>query len=108
MDFGDLLIALFVFVGGLVVIGASVIAYVMWRFRVPPRGVVAMVGALVYLATPIDVLPEALLGPLGLVDDAGVVASAVIFVYKLVTARNMLRDADVSLPGRSSRTRPLK
>ena len=108
MDFGDLLIALFVFVGGLVVIGVSVIAYVMWRFRVPPRGVVAMVGALVYLATPIDVLPEALLGPLGLVDDAGVVASVAIFVYKLATARNMLRDADVSLPGRSSRIRPLK
>lgn len=108
MDFGDLLIALLVFVGGLVLIGAGVIGYVMWRFRVPPRGVVAMVGALVYLATPIDVVPEVLLGPLGLVDDAGVVAGAAIFVYKLVTARNMLRDADVSLSGRSSRTRPLK
>jgi hypothetical protein len=108
VDFGDLLIALLVIVGGLVLIGAGVIAFVMWRFRVPPRGVVAMVGALVHLASPIDVLPEALLGPLGLVDDAGVVTGVAFFVYKLVTARRMLLDAGVPLPGRSSRTRPLK
>jgi uncharacterized membrane protein YkvA (DUF1232 family) len=34
-----------------------------------------MIGALVYLASPIDVLPEAMLGPLGLLDDAGAVTA---------------------------------
>jgi hypothetical protein len=49
----------------------AVIGFVMWRYRIPPRGLVAMIGALVYLASPIDVLPEVILGPIGLLDDAG-------------------------------------
>jgi hypothetical protein len=48
----------------------------------PPRGLIAMIGAVVYLASPIDVLPEVMLGPLGLLDDAGAVTAAAIFVYK--------------------------
>ena len=42
-----------------------------WRYRIPPRGPIAMIGTLVYLASPVDVLPEVMLGPLGLLDDAG-------------------------------------
>ena len=64
----------------------------MWRFKIPPRGLVAMLGALAYLALPVDVVPEALLGPLGLVDDTGVVAVVAIWVYKLVKARQKLVD----------------
>lgn len=79
-----------------------VIGYVMWRFRVPPRGLVAMGAAALYLISPIDLLPEAILGPLGLVDDAGVVAAVVLFVYKLVQARKILVDGGVRL-GRSER-----
>jgi uncharacterized membrane protein YkvA (DUF1232 family) len=54
-----------------------------------------MIGALVYLASPIDVLPEAMLGPLGLLDDAGAVTAAAVFVYKLVTVKRRLQDAGV-------------
>ena len=68
---------------------------VMWRYRIPPRGLPAMIGALVYLASPIDVLPEVMLGPLGLLDDAGAVTAAAIFVYKLATAKRRLQDAGV-------------
>ncbi|QCW52674.1 DUF1232 domain-containing protein [Nocardioides dongxiaopingii] len=67
----------------------------MWRYRVPPRGVVAMVGGLVYLASPVDVLPEAILGPLGLVDDAGVLTGVAIFVYKLVQVRQRLERSGI-------------
>lgn len=39
-----------------------------------PTQLALMLGALVYLVSPLDALPEALLGPLGLLDDAVVVA----------------------------------
>ena len=61
----------------------------------PPRGLIAMIGAVVYLASPIDVLPEVMLGPVGLLDDAGAVTAAAIFVYKLATAKRRLQDAGV-------------
>jgi uncharacterized membrane protein YkvA (DUF1232 family) len=95
VDFSDLLVALLVVLAVLVLAGVGVVVFVAWRYQVPPRGIVAMVGALVYLGSPIDVLPEAVLGPLGLVDDGGVVTAAAFFVYKLVTARRMLQDAGV-------------
>jgi uncharacterized membrane protein YkvA (DUF1232 family) len=90
MELHDLVVATLVVVGALLVIGLAVIGLVMWRYKIPPRGVVAMFGALFYLVLPVDVLPEALLGPLGLVDDAGLVAGVSLWVYKLVKARQKL------------------
>ena len=74
------------------------------RYRIPPRGLVAMGGAALYLISPIDLVPEAVLGPLGLVDDAGVTVAVVLFVYKLVKARRILADG-VDL-GRLGRAKP--
>jgi uncharacterized membrane protein YkvA (DUF1232 family) len=95
MDVSDLITLVLVVLGGLFLLGVAVIVFVMWRFKVPPRGLAAMVGALVYLASPVDVLPEIVLGPLGLVDDAGVVTVVGIWVYRLVQARRVLREAGV-------------
>jgi uncharacterized membrane protein YkvA (DUF1232 family) len=92
-------------VGVLALVVTLVIGYVMWRYRIPPRGLVAMGGAAVYLLSPVDVVPEVVLGPLGLADDAGVVAAAVLFVYKLVKARRILADGGVD-PGRLLRRPP--
>ncbi|WP_211357299.1 YkvA family protein [Nocardioides rubriscoriae] len=105
MDVSDLLTLVLVVLGVLFLLGVAVIVYVMWRYRVPPRGLAAMVGALVYLASPVDVLPEVVLGPLGLVDDAGVVTVVGIWVYTLVQARRILRDAGVR-PARAPRSAP--
>ena len=91
----DPLTLVLVLLGGLALLGVAVIGFVMWRYRVPPRGLIAMVGSLVYLASPVDVLPEIVLGPLGLLDDAGAVTAAAIFVYKLVTVRRRLQEAGV-------------
>ncbi|WP_214404502.1 YkvA family protein [Pseudonocardia lacus] len=95
-------------VGVLALLVVLVIAYVMWRYRIPPRGLIAMGAAALYLISPIDVVPEMVLGPLGLVDDAGVAAAVVLFVYKLVKARRILADAgvDVTELGKRSRRRP--
>jgi uncharacterized membrane protein YkvA (DUF1232 family) len=91
----DLLRAVLITLGVLVLLGLALVAFLMWRFKIPPRGVVAMLGALAYLALPVDVVPEALLGPLGLVDDTGVVAAVAIWVYRLVKARQKLVEGGV-------------
>ena len=83
-------------------IAALLIAFLMWRYRLPPRALFAMVGALIYLVSPIDVLPEVLLGPIGLLDDAGVTAGTAIFIYKLIQTRKRLIEAGVMGPGVSA------
>jgi uncharacterized membrane protein YkvA (DUF1232 family) len=98
VDLGDFVRTALIVVGVLVVVGLLVVAFLMWRFKIPPRGVVAMLGALAYLALPVDVLPEALLGPFGLVDDTGVLAAVAVWVYKLVKARQKLVEGGVVKP----------
>ena len=53
----------------------------MWSFlkaiknrehRVAPTTWVAAIAALIYTVVPIDLIPELVLGPLGLVDDVGI------------------------------------
>ena len=95
-------------VGVLALLLTLVVGYLMWRYRIPPRGLVAMGGAALYLISPIDLVPEAILGPLGLVEDAGVAAAVVLFVYKLVKARRILAEGGIELgrPGRRSPREP--
>ena len=103
MDVSDLLTVVLVILGVLTVVGVGVIGFVMWRYRIPPRGLVAMIGALVYLASPVDVLPEVLLGPIGLLDDAGAATATAVFVYKLVTVKKRLEEAGVKVGRRPDR-----
>jgi uncharacterized membrane protein YkvA (DUF1232 family) len=103
MDMSDPLTVVLVLLGVLALLGVVVIAFIMWHYRIPPRGLIAMFGALIYLASPIDVLPEVILGPIGLLDDAGAVTAAAVFVYKLVNVKRRLADAGVHrrrTPGR--------
>jgi uncharacterized membrane protein YkvA (DUF1232 family) len=95
MDMSDPLTLVLVLLGVLALLGVAVVGFMMWRYRVPPRGLIAMFGALIYLMSPIDVLPEVILGPIGLLDDAGAVTAAAVFVYKLVTVKRRLVDAGV-------------
>ena len=93
MDMSDLLTLVLMLLGVLALLGAAFIGFIMWRYRIPPGGLIAMIGALVYLASPVDVLPEVMLGPFGLLDDAGAVTATAVFVYKLVTVKRRLQDA---------------
>ena len=45
------------------------------------------VAALVYGVSPLDLAPEAILGPLGLLDDVGVFVGAGIAIWKLLQGR---------------------
>src|SRR3712207_6172453 len=95
MDMSDLLTVVLVLLGVLTLLGVAAIGFVMWRYRIPPRGLIAMIGALVYLAGAVDVLPEVMLEPLGLLDDGGAVTAAAVFVYKLMTVKKRLEEAGV-------------
>ena len=44
MDVSDLLTVVLVLVGVLALLGVAVIGFVMWRYRIPPRGLIAMIG----------------------------------------------------------------
>ncbi len=102
----DWLRTTFLIVGVFALLVVGVIGYVMYRYRIPPRGLIAMGGAAIYLISPIDIAPEMILGPLGLVDDAGVVAATALFIYKLVKARRILADGGVDVARLGRRARP--
>ena len=58
----------------------------------PRRKVIAAVlvgiGALVYGLSPIDIIPELLTGPIGLIDDVAVWGGAALAIVKLLKGRN--------------------
>lgn len=75
--------------------GVVAVGLLMWRYRIPPRGLIAIGAAAIYLVSPVDVVPEVFLGPVGLLDDAGVVVAVGMFVYRLATVRRILTDGGV-------------
>ena len=50
--------------------------------------VVVAIGAIIYGVSPIDVLPELLMGPLGFGDDIAVLLGAGFAVWKLLSGRD--------------------
>jgi hypothetical protein len=70
-------------VGGFfAVIGIAAVVLVVvvaLRYRYALPGALAVLGAVIYGVSPIDVLPEALLGPAGVVDDVGLLVAAIAF-----------------------------
>ncbi len=57
----------------------------MSRGRAILTSILVALGAIVYGVSPIDVIPEILVGPLGFGDDAAVVIGAGITIWKLLT-----------------------
>src|SRR3954452_19886603 len=55
-------------------------------------------GALLYGASPIDVIPEILAGPLGLGDDAVVLVAAGVAIHRLVRSRALRRRSALRRP----------
>jgi uncharacterized membrane protein YkvA (DUF1232 family) len=49
--------------------------------------VLVAAGAVVYGLSPIDIIPELLTGPFGLVDDLGVLGGAAFAIWKLLGSR---------------------
>lgn len=95
-------------IGVFLLVFVTIVGLLMWRYRIPPRGLVALAMAGFYLMVPVDVVPEAVLGPLGLVDDAGIVSVAVLFALRVARAHQVLRDSGVDFNRRRSAGKPRK
>jgi len=60
----------------------------MNRRRKTIAAVIVAIGAVVYGISPIDIIPELVAGPLGILDDLGVVGVAGIAIWKLLSGRD--------------------
>jgi uncharacterized membrane protein YkvA (DUF1232 family) len=57
------------------------------------RALLIALGALLYTASPIDLIPEILAGPLGFGDDAAVLVGAAVAIYRIMRNRRLRRAA---------------
>lgn len=57
----------------------------MSRGRAIVSAVLVALGALAYGASPIDIIPELLTGPIGLVDDLAIWVGAGVAIWKLLS-----------------------
>lgn len=76
-------IAAVVAIGTIVLLVLGIGALLRGR-RVPYKAKLAIAGAVLWLLSPIDPLPEALLGPVGLLDDVAVLVALVRYVLDQV------------------------
>jgi len=60
----------------------------MSRGRAILSAVLVALGAIAYGVSPIDVIPELLVGPLGFGDDLAVLAGAGFAIWKLMSGRD--------------------
>ena len=60
----------------------------MSRTRAIVSAILVGLGALAYGVSPIDVIPEILVGPLGFGDDLAVLAGAGFAIWKLLSGRD--------------------
>ncbi|MER3389357.1 MAG: YkvA family protein [Microcella sp.] len=65
----------------------------MSRGRAILSAVLVALGAIAYGVSPVDVIPELLVGPLGFGDDLAVLAGAGFAIWKLLSGRNPRRSA---------------
>lgn len=105
MDHSLSTVALVILIGLGLVMLAMVLsgAYVLVKYRVPLRGVVAAVGALAYLVSPVDAIPEIIFGPFGYVDDGGILVAAAFYVSRLIAARRAAVSGHPEIEARPAR-----
>jgi uncharacterized membrane protein YkvA (DUF1232 family) len=63
----------------------------MKRDRSKLKAVLVGLGALLYTASPIDLIPELLAGPLGFGDDAVVLVGAGLAIWRILRRRAINR-----------------
>lgn len=60
----------------------------MSKGRAIVASVLVALGAIAYGASPIDIIPEVIFGPLGLADDAAILVGAGLAIWKMLSGRN--------------------
>lgn len=75
----------------------------MQKDRSTLKAVLIGLGALLYGASPIDLIPEILAGPLGFGDDAVVLIGAGVAIWRIMRNRNRRRTETVYENGAPAR-----
>lgn len=78
----------------------------MTKDRSTLKAVLIGLGALLYGASPIDLIPEILAGPLGFGDDAVVLIAAGVAIIRIVRGRALRARASGSPPAPAGPGRP--
>jgi uncharacterized membrane protein YkvA (DUF1232 family) len=73
----------------------------MQKDRSTLKAALIAIGALLYGASPIDLIPEFLAGPLGFGDDALVLIAAGVAIFRILKGRAARRAAGPSAPSRA-------
>ena len=61
-----------------------------------PWIIIGIIICIIYILSPLDLIPEIPLGPLGLIDDAGVLAFMLFLIKRLWGLRDEKHAIDVS------------
>ena len=62
----------------------ALIVFVAVRYRASIGGVLGLLAGAGWVASPIDPIPEAVFGPLGLADDTAVIIAMALYITRLV------------------------
>ncbi|MCC6538237.1 MAG: DUF1232 domain-containing protein [Bryobacterales bacterium] len=84
---------------GLLYAGVRLImlAFRLWRLGVAARGIMAAVLGAIYTISPVDGVPDVIVG-VGWMDDAIVLGMAAMYIWKLLGRRQTLRRRPVAVP----------
>ena len=78
--------------GGLIYAGIRVVnmAFRLWRLGLSARGAIAALIAAVYTLSPVDAIPDVIVG-IGWVDDLIVLGMAGLYIWRLFAQRRVVR-----------------
>lgn len=85
-------IALVALGAGLIYAGMRLVnlAFRLWRLGLAARGIIAALMAAVYTISPVDGVPDVIVG-IGWVDDLIVLGMAALYIWRLLEQRGMSR-----------------
>jgi hypothetical protein len=85
-------IALVAFGAGLIYLGTRLVAlaFRLWRLGMAARGILAAILGAVYTFSPVDAVPDVIVG-IGWVDDLIVMGLTAMYIWKLFSQRQASR-----------------
>lgn len=104
MDFKTVALVIIALAAVTFLVLVALVVFVAVRYRASIAGILGLLAGSVWVASPVDPIPEAIFGPFGLADDLGVVVAMGLYVARLAARHRALRAPISQYP--SDRYRP--